>query len=488
MYQQIKKTGFGIVEMLLAMGIFLILVLGGSIFLTQGFNINRLADQETQATYYAAEGLEAVRSIANQSWPSLEVGNTTCGGTLQRGVTVPTTTWSWSGSPQTRDIFSRTITLSNVCRDGSGNISNGGTVYDANLKKITSTVNWSFSPTRNNTISVSNYLSNFRALIPSVIGDWSNISVESELDLQGSNDGLKIGASGDFAYIIRSGGSPDFYVINISTTTPSLTSSLSLAGNLTNIFVLGNFAYVTSDDNSNELQIINISNPASPTLVGTYNASGTADATDIYVNGTTAYFTRQNSGSPEFYIINVSNSNSPSTIGSLNLNGNAMAVAVEGNYAAVASTNNSSELELINISNPSSPSLSDTFDIGGNTDGSAVLISDSYVLLGTLGGWMTIVDISNPTNIIYANTYGGAGGSIYDTSTGNDGEYMFLATSAVTREIQVADISNKTSYIGILGEYYYGDTLNGIFYDPNRDRAYAVSRANNAELVVFKPQ
>jgi type II secretory pathway pseudopilin PulG len=64
MYQQTKKTAFGIIEMIVAMGIFLVLVMGGSIFLTQSFNINRLADQESQAVYYSVEGLEAVRSIA----------------------------------------------------------------------------------------------------------------------------------------------------------------------------------------------------------------------------------------------------------------------------------------------------------------------------------------------------------------------------------------------------------------------------------------
>jgi hypothetical protein len=49
-------------------------------------------------------------------------------------VTVPATTWTFTTAPQIKNGLSRTITLENVCRDGSGNISAGGTVYEANVK------------------------------------------------------------------------------------------------------------------------------------------------------------------------------------------------------------------------------------------------------------------------------------------------------------------------------------------------------------------
>lgn len=484
MCQQIKKNGFGIVEMLVAMGIFLILVLGGSIFLTQGFNINRLSDQETQATYYAAEGLEAVRSIANQTWPSLDVGNSNCNGTLQKGVTVPTTTWAWSGFPQTKSGFSRTITLGNVCRDGSGDISAGGSVYDANVKKITSTVNWSFSPTRNNTVSLTNYLSNYEAVI---IGNWAIASTESTFDLTGTTDGLKIGVSGDFAYIIRPGVNPNLSVINISTTTPSLAGSINLTGNPTNIFVLGSFAYVASDSDTSELQIINISNPASPTLAGTYNAAGTANGTNVFVRGTTAYLTQLGSGSPEFTIINVSNPAAPTTVGSLNLNGSAMSVVVLGNSAAVASTDNNSELQVVNITNPATPTLTGTANLGGTSDAGTIAGSGNSVMLGRLDGTVSIIDISFPFFPILTSTFGGAGGAVNDVALGNNGNYMFLATSAGNAEFQVVDISNLSSPV-LLDSINLASSLNGIFYDPNYDRAFAASQDSSAELIVFKPQ
>lgn len=484
MSQQIKIYGFGIIEMLVAMGIFLILVLGGSIFLTQGFNINRLSDQETQATYYSSEGLEAVRSIANQSWPSLEIGNTICNGILQRGVTVPTTTWGWSGSPQIRNGLSRTITLGNVCRDGSGNISTSGTIYDANVKKVTSAVNWSFSPTRNNTVSLTNYLSNYEAVI---IGNWVIVSTESIFNLTGNTNGLKIGVSGDFAYIIRPGVNPNLSVIDISSTVPSLAGSINLTGNPTNIFVLGTFAYVTSDSDTSELQIINISNPATPTVTGVYNAAGNANATNVFIEGTRAYLTQLNSGSPEFTIINVSNPAAPTTIGSLNLNGNAMSVVVLGNSAAVASSDNNSELQVVNITNPATPSLVGIENLGGTSDAGTIAGFGNNVMIGRLDGTVAIISISTPAAPNLTSTFGGAGGAINDVSLGNNGNYMFLATTAGSAEFQSVNISNLAAPT-MLNSINLSSSLNGIFYDPNYDRAFAASQADASELIIFKPQ
>lgn len=484
MYQQTKKNGFGIIEMLVAIGIFLILIMGGSIFLTQGFNINRLADQESQAVYYSVEGLEAVRSIANQSWSSLEIGNTLCNGTLQKGVTVPATTWTFTTAPQIKNGLSRTITLENVCRDGSGNISAGGTVYDANVKRVISRVNWSFSPTRNNTISLSNYLSNFRKLI---LGNWAVPSFESTLNLPGNNDGLDVGVSGNFAYLIRPGANPNFNAINIATTVPSLVGSTNLPGNPTSVFVLGSFAYVSNSDDNSELQIINISNPLSPTQVGSYNAAGNADATYVFVNGTTAYLTRLNSGDPEFMIINVSNPAAPTLIGSVNLNGSADSVVVLGNSAAIASSDNGSELQIVNISNPAIPTLVGTLDLSGNNDGSAIGGTDTNVMIGRADGTVAIANISIPAAPTLTSTYAGSGGAINDISLGNNGNYMFLATSAGTAEFQVVDISNLGSP-SLLGSLNLANPLNGIFYDTNFDRAFAASQTDTSELIVIKAQ
>lgn len=486
MYQQTKSNGFGIVEMLVSIAIFLILVLGGSFFSIQGFNLNRLADQETQATYYSAEGLEAVRSIANQSWPDLDIGNTACNGTLQRGVTVPTTTWDWTTFPQTKNGLSRTITLGNVCRDGSGNISIGGSVYDANVKKVTSTVTWSFSPTRNNTVRISNYLSNFRKLIPSVFGDWSHPSVESVLNLSGNNDGLDIGYSGNFAYIIRNGVSPNFSAIDISTTAPVAVGGISLTGNPTSVFVHGNFAYVTSDSDTSELQIVNISNPTTPTLTGVYNAIGNENATDVFVDGTTAYMTRISGGDPEFVVINVSNPAFPTTTGSLNLSGNANGVTGIGNTIVVASSNDTSEVEVISVATPSSPTLIGAVDLGGNSDGSTVIgatrpSTGPVAMVGRLDGTVSVITTT------LTSTYGGAGGAVNDIALSGNSNVMFLATTAGSAEFQVVDVSNLSAPFQ-LSLLNLADQLNGIVYDPIRDRAYAASKTDTSELIIFKPQ
>jgi hypothetical protein len=61
--------------------------------------------------------------------------------------------------------FNRTITVTDVQRDGANNIVASGGINDPDTKKVTSRVNWNFSPSRNNTVSLSTYLTNFRKAI-----------------------------------------------------------------------------------------------------------------------------------------------------------------------------------------------------------------------------------------------------------------------------------------------------------------------------------
>ena len=61
-----KKTSqpaFGLIETIVALGIFLIIAVTGVTTVLHSYSINRLSQEETQAKLYAQEGIEAVKSI-----------------------------------------------------------------------------------------------------------------------------------------------------------------------------------------------------------------------------------------------------------------------------------------------------------------------------------------------------------------------------------------------------------------------------------------
>lgn len=143
-----RQQGMGIVEIVVAMGIMLIIATTGASILLQGFRSNTLADDETKASFFAQEGIEAVRSIKNRSWP-LPTGTF--------GLANGSGSWQFSGSSNTDGKFTRQVIISDVQRDGSGNIVATGGTLDSNTKKVRSRVAWTTPNGRSATIDLPIY-------------------------------------------------------------------------------------------------------------------------------------------------------------------------------------------------------------------------------------------------------------------------------------------------------------------------------------------
>lgn len=166
MKQNQLQQGFSVIEVILASALFVIFATAAISSLLQGYDLNRLGAEETVATQFATEGMEAVRSIKNQSFSNL--ANST--GT---GVTKPSVSWEFGGANNTllhnsTDNYVRVITIADVKRDVSGNIVQEGGNLDPMTKKITSTVSWKASAARNNSIVLSSYATDWKA--PIVVG------------------------------------------------------------------------------------------------------------------------------------------------------------------------------------------------------------------------------------------------------------------------------------------------------------------------------
>jgi len=151
-----QQAGLSVIEIIIATALFIIMASSSMGTILGSFSTSRLGSERAQADFLAVEGAEAVESIRNQNWGNL--ANGTYGLTQTSGV------WSLSGTSDTDPSgkFSRIITISDVERDGNDDIISSGGTVDIETKLITSTINWNFTPTRNNSIQKELYLTNWQ--------------------------------------------------------------------------------------------------------------------------------------------------------------------------------------------------------------------------------------------------------------------------------------------------------------------------------------
>lgn len=458
------QAGFSIVEVILASAVFVLLVtalIGAYLY---GEEATMLAGNRARAVMFAQEGLEAVRNIRDFDFTNLADGT--------YGLSTAGNEWSLLGSQDINDIFTRQIIISSV---------------DPTRRSVTANVSWQQNPQRTGLVSLT---TRFADWLANGIGDWANPLEEASIDIAGTNDARKIQVQGNYVYIVRNGGVPNFSVIDVTnSTSPIPVGSLTLAGTPTNIAVSGNFAYVSSTNDAQELQVIDISVPSSPFVAGTYNAPGTANANGVYVNGTTVYLVRVSSAANEFVIVNATVPSLPVLVGSLDLGANGNEVVVSGNFAYVASSSNGQELQVINIVAPTLPILAGSLNLPGSIDAITIAITGTTVLLGQ-GSLLYTINVSTPLTPSILGSMGTLD-ILNDIALtiANFDTYVYLATSADNDEFQVADISVLSAPF-ILGSVDVATASNllGIAYDDTLNRAFGVGASNSEEFLVFAPQ
>jgi|SRR5579872_6270737 len=162
-FRFLEQKGFSVVEIILASALFLIFSGASIIVVLQGFDADRTATDAIVANEYAIEGIEAVRSIRDQSSGYSNLAAKTGA----NGVAPVSSVWAFSGGSNQfgpNGMYTRVITISTVNRDGSGNIVSSGGSTDPNTMKVTSTVTWNVSPTRHDSVVQTTYLTNWRGV------------------------------------------------------------------------------------------------------------------------------------------------------------------------------------------------------------------------------------------------------------------------------------------------------------------------------------
>ncbi len=149
------QKGFSLIELLLAGAIFSVSAWGMAEVLMSALTTDRLSEETAIASLYAEEGIEAVRSIRAGSFDALvETGSS--------GVAVSGDHWEFAGSEDTYGKYRRVIGVAEVRRDASGNIVESGGDADPDTRKVTATVTWNVTSSREDSVVLETYLTRWK--------------------------------------------------------------------------------------------------------------------------------------------------------------------------------------------------------------------------------------------------------------------------------------------------------------------------------------
>lgn len=497
-----KQQGLSILEVILAMAIFVIIVSASAAVVIHSFSANRLGHEETEAALLASEGLEAVRSIKKQDFENLASGT--------YDVNSSSGVWQLGPTPTPGGKYNREITVADVYRDELGEIVASGGTLDEEIKSITSSVYWQFSPARSNRVAMKTYL----AAWESSICFWNDYEIVGGGDtVHGSKkisaEARDVFVTDNYAYLVSDYAlfdRPEFFIFDIYNPSGELEilGSLNIDNSVNAVYVAGDFAYLATNKDSQELIVINISNPQNPQKVGFYDASpGTyllADGMDVWVQDSRVYFsTRINLGGPEFYILEVDTSDpydvTFSLLGSLNLDHSANGIYLDDNYAYLATSDWDKELQIIDISNPANPQRVCWYDLeedDWNAWANSVFVDGNRAYVATQKSGSNdeyyVLELHPP--------YGGCSGDpesfiskIASTRINADVNgvfvyegYVFLASEKGDGELLVASVDDPTDFL-------FTANLGGKAYAlyVYQCLAYVATGDNDGELVVIQP-
>ncbi|MGH7250140.1 MAG: type IV pilus modification PilV family protein [Minisyncoccia bacterium] len=133
-----QNKGIMIVEAMVAIAIITASILASMAVTQKSVYVSRQSFHTTQAAFLLEEGAEAVRIFRDNGWTN--ISSLTAGTNYY--PTFSSGTWNLSATPNAVGIFTRTVSMANVNRDGTTqDISAAGT-NDPGTKLVTVTVSW----------------------------------------------------------------------------------------------------------------------------------------------------------------------------------------------------------------------------------------------------------------------------------------------------------------------------------------------------------
>lgn len=460
------EKGQSLIEVLLAVAIFSLLMGAVVLAFVDVYRGSFHASNRTDGFRMAQEGIEAVRAIRDRSFAELTAGT--------HGLALSGSQWNFSGTSDTTAIFSRTIEISEP---------------DADTRYVTSTVSW-VDGGQTRSVVLATIIKNWQKTIAAPVGDWTNPSIASTVDLAGTSNAISAAVSGTIGFIGRRTSAQDeFYIIDAtSSTSPTVLGSLGLDGHAWGVAVTGTYAYVATG--GTELYVIDVSNLSSPSIATSFDLAGGGDGRDVAIKGNRLYLTRNNAGSnPVFYVYDISTPGSPSLLGSANLGAGEYDVALSEtgtDFAFIASESNSQELQAVNVTVPGSMGVGGSLNLTGAANAFAVAVSGTVAYLGTAGRGgadeFYVVNISTPTSptTITSTDYD----SVNVIRVAND--LVFVGVDDNANELLVIDMSDPNT-IDVIATFNLAGDADGMAVSTQRAFVATPNNANEVYILIPGP-
>lgn len=471
------KLGFSSLEILMSIGIFFIFTFSviGTLLYSQNSTVK--STYNISATLLAQEGLEAVKNIRDYDFGSITEGT--------YALTInANNNWELTSGTEAIGEFTRSITITKI---------------DDTTYEIESNVSWDKGGTNSGNVSLTSILTNWTSSLGSEVGqagggrsDWCDPSLTIlDLDLPGNGISTSITASEGIAFAGTGGNSSGYSFMEVGITDetpPVLTLEGYADGYKTNdVFTDGEYFYISTDTNSKEVVILDPNDNYNE--IGYFDAPGNLDGEAMFVRGDVGYVV-QDTRLRTFDLS--SKTGSRPQMDDVRLYGFGKDIVVSGDYAFIALAYNWYEFKIIDISDPYNIYQINQKHVGFN-EGTALAVNPSRThayMTSTYSNWgyeFVILDISDKTG--YISIVGE-----YNTSgMSPKGVRVFPGEVGVIggvggEEYQVLDISNpeNINYCGGLDLGVGINALDSVFEIDNDAYTYLMTRDSTGEFKVVE--
>jgi hypothetical protein len=247
------------------------------------------------------------------------------------------------------------------------------------------------------------------------------------------NVAIEVGRSGNYVYISDMWDSPGVIVANVSNpNNPTLQTTLSVPGTaIDGLCINSGRLYVTS---LTDLSIFSLTNPASPTLLGTYSSRDVVGhAWGVKAKGGFLYLSDFRMGLKIFDIIDPAN---PTFLGKYRISTEAHGIEVVGNVAYVCNAWGHG-IEAIDVSDKAHPQRTLKLTLPNAGTVSRAVASGHYLYATGSEGGVYVMDISNPLFPTFETRFD-TNGIAQDIAV--SGNALFVADGSAG--VKVLDISN----------------------------------------------
>lgn len=466
-----QNEGQSLIELLVALGIFVMSISAGFQLFFGGQNLSIDSANVGLASDYGQEAVEAVRTIQDRNWSELTDGS--------HGLVFQNNEWMFGSSSanESRDIFTRTIAV--------------GTV-DSNTKIATTTITWQTDPLRTQTVELVERLTNYQEPLKGCVsdpisGNWAAPRVIGSADIGAGNSGTDLALKLPYVFVsgtASTASKPDLFVFNVTNeAAPSLVQSINIgSGGINALYVKDNYLYAASPNDNTELLIFNIADPANPNQVGSYNMTGSSNAVAVAAFGDTVAVGRLDSATYELTFFNVTDPASPSIISQIATDGTVYDFYVAYKELYLVSEESDPDVWIYDITDTLNPTLITNYDIPGETEDRTIYVQEkggTNILVGNEGNELITIGATNTAQMFVRDRID-IGNDVNDI-TCVEGDLLFLATDNSTKEFLIINGADPDNLV----EYSYlnfPQVASGIEYAMNR--VYVSVRSNDAFKIV----